>query len=228
MRLPAVLDDGTYAALSTHPFLVRTDHPSMLMAYGWLPPGALIDKAVMEATLDSVWRNWDLQSTWGWDYPVLAMTAAELGDLERAVEALLWKSPKNVFLPNGHSPQMRGFLSVYLPSNGALLAAVAHIGLVRSAAPWTRPDASTAVPPAGARRRPGGAFPDQVHQRARRRDGRSRHRAAGADPPDQGRGHDQRGAAISPFNAWLIARGSITLPLRLRQHLRGRADLAAS
>ena len=26
------------------------------------------------------------------------------------------------------------------------------------------------------------------------------------------------GAAISPFNAWLITRGSVTLPLRLRQH----------
>jgi hypothetical protein len=37
----------------------------MLMAYGWLPPGALIDKAAMESTLNSVWQNWDLQSTWG-------------------------------------------------------------------------------------------------------------------------------------------------------------------
>lgn len=27
------------------------------------------------------------------------------------------------------------------------------------------------------------------------------------------------GGAISPFNAWLIARGSVTLPLRLQQHL---------
>jgi len=27
------------------------------------------------------------------------------------------------------------------------------------------------------------------------------------------------GGAISPFNAWLITRGSVTLPLRLRQHL---------
>ncbi|MET9090174.1 PLP-dependent transferase [Streptomyces sp. NPDC004237] len=27
------------------------------------------------------------------------------------------------------------------------------------------------------------------------------------------------GPAISPFNAWLITRGSVTLPLRLRQHL---------
>jgi hypothetical protein len=37
----------------------------MLMAYGWLPPGGLIDKAAMESTLNSVWQNWDLQSTWG-------------------------------------------------------------------------------------------------------------------------------------------------------------------
>ena len=27
------------------------------------------------------------------------------------------------------------------------------------------------------------------------------------------------GGVISPFNAWLIKRGSVTLPLRLRQHL---------
>ena len=34
------------------------------------------------------------------------------------------------------------------------------------------------------------------------------------------------GAAISPFNAWLISRGSITLPLRLRQHLAGAQRVA--
>ena len=27
------------------------------------------------------------------------------------------------------------------------------------------------------------------------------------------------GGVISPFNAWLITRGSVTLPLRLRRHL---------
>ncbi|MFJ7995710.1 hypothetical protein ACIQ7D_00790 [Streptomyces sp. NPDC096310] len=127
MRPPTRLDDDTYAAVSTPPYLVRTDHPSMLMAYGWLPPGLLIDQDAMTATFDSVWQDWDLQSTWGWDYPILAMTAAELGDLGKAIEALLFDSPKNVFIANGHSPQMRGFLSVYLPSNGALLAAVARL-----------------------------------------------------------------------------------------------------
>ncbi|MER6221480.1 aminotransferase class I/II-fold pyridoxal phosphate-dependent enzyme [Streptomyces sp900105755] len=34
------------------------------------------------------------------------------------------------------------------------------------------------------------------------------------------------GGAISPFNAWLISRGSITLPLRLRQHLAGAQRVA--
>lgn len=35
------------------------------------------------------------------------------------------------------------------------------------------------------------------------------------------------GGVISPFNAWLIQRGSVTLPLRLEQHQRNAAKLAA-
>lgn len=34
------------------------------------------------------------------------------------------------------------------------------------------------------------------------------------------------GGVISPFNAWLIMRGSVTLPLRLRQHLDSAAEVA--
>ncbi|MCU1558684.1 MAG: cystathionine gamma-synthase [Microbacteriaceae bacterium] len=34
------------------------------------------------------------------------------------------------------------------------------------------------------------------------------------------------GGIISPFNAWLIMRGSVTLPLRLRQHLESAARVA--
>lgn len=127
MAKPAVLDDGTYAALSTPPHLIRKDHPSMLMALGWLPPNDTVDADAMRATLDAVWARWDLQSSWGWDYPVMAMTAARLGDLSLAFDALLLPSPKNEFLPNGHNPQIPGFLSLYLPANGGLLAAIAHI-----------------------------------------------------------------------------------------------------
>src|SRR5699024_1036678 len=127
MRRPALLKEGTYSALAPPPHLVRTAHPSMLMALGWLPASDLIDRQTMAATLDAVWQRWNLQSTWGWDYPVMAMTAAAIGDVPRALRALLLKSPKNAFLPNGHSPQIPGLLSLYLPSNGGLLAAVAHI-----------------------------------------------------------------------------------------------------
>ncbi|MFC7619304.1 hypothetical protein [Microlunatus sp. GCM10028923] len=124
---PTLLADGTYAAVETPPQLVRQDHPSMLMAMGWLPDTELVDPSCMAATLDAVWDRWDLQTSWGWDYPVMAMTAARLGDLGRAVDALLLPSPKNVFLPNGHNPQLPGFLSIYLPANGGLLAAAAHL-----------------------------------------------------------------------------------------------------
>ncbi|MDR2846135.1 MAG: aminotransferase class V-fold PLP-dependent enzyme, partial [Candidatus Methanoplasma sp.] len=34
------------------------------------------------------------------------------------------------------------------------------------------------------------------------------------------------GGAISPFNAWLIARGSVTLPLRMRQHSSSALEVA--
>jgi len=138
MRRPAVLDDGSYAALATPPYILRQDHPSMLMAAGWLPDTDLIDIDIMASTLDEVWRSWDLQSSWGWDYPVIAMTAARLGDLGRALDALLLPSPKNEFLPNGHNPQMPGFLSIYLPANGGLLAAIAH--LVEAASHSAMPD----------------------------------------------------------------------------------------
>lgn len=35
------------------------------------------------------------------------------------------------------------------------------------------------------------------------------------------------GGVISPFNAWMIMRGSVTLPLRLRQHFESAAKVAA-
>jgi hypothetical protein len=127
MRPPLLMPDKTYAAVTTPPYLIREDHPSMLMAYGWVPRSPQIQPTAIAATLDAVWDTWDLQSTWGWDYPVMSMTATRLSDLRRAVDALLIPSPKNTFLPNGHAPQRPGFLSLYLPANGGLLAAVAHL-----------------------------------------------------------------------------------------------------
>ncbi|MGR0158522.1 hypothetical protein [Paenarthrobacter nitroguajacolicus] len=122
--VPPRVVDGVYTAIDVEPFTIRTDHPSMLCALGVLPQTDLIDPAIMRATLSDVLADWDWGSTWGWDYPVMAMTAARLEDPEAAVDALLLSAGKNTVLPNGHNRQTDS-LPLYLPGNGGLLAAVA-------------------------------------------------------------------------------------------------------
>lgn len=116
--------DGAYAAIENPPFTKTNDHPSMLGALGMLPPTPLIDKDTMNRTLESVLKTWEWPSTWGWDYPLIAMTAARLGRPDDAVDALLMDAQKNTYLPNGHNYQDER-LPIYLPGNGGLLAAVA-------------------------------------------------------------------------------------------------------
>jgi hypothetical protein len=57
---------------------------------------------------------------------MVAMTAASLGERELALDALMMDTPKNTWLPNGHNWQ-RANLPLYLPGNGGLLLAVAHM-----------------------------------------------------------------------------------------------------
>lgn len=122
--VPPRVIDGVYAAIDVEPFTIRSDHPSMLCALGVLPRTDIIDPDIMRATLTDVLADWDWGSTWGWDYPVMAMTAARLEDPEAAVDALLLSAGKNTVLPNGHNRQTDS-LPLYLPGNGGLLAAVA-------------------------------------------------------------------------------------------------------
>ena len=98
-------------------------HPSILAPLGMLD-GGLVDRETMLRTLEKVRQVWNWPSTWGWDYPLIAMTAARLGRGEQAIEALLMSVEKNTCLPNGHNYQTAG-LPVYLPGNGGLLYAVA-------------------------------------------------------------------------------------------------------
>lgn len=122
--------DGKYVAIESIPDTFqnsesRQDHPSMLAAYGLLNDPE-VDTKVMQATLDAVLTSWNWKSKiWGWDYPMIAMTAARLERPQTAVDALLLDSVNNQYLPNGHCPQQGAELPVYLPANGALLAAVA-------------------------------------------------------------------------------------------------------
>jgi protein-glucosylgalactosylhydroxylysine glucosidase len=100
-----------------------TDHPAVVAMLGVLP-GPGVDRDTMARTFDWIWTHWDWPSTWGWDYPMMAMTAARLGRPDRAIDALLMDTPKNVYRANGHNHQRPG-LTIYLPGNGGLLYAVA-------------------------------------------------------------------------------------------------------
>ncbi|MFB4295808.1 hypothetical protein [Actinomadura sp. NTSP31] len=67
--------DGRYTAIATEPYLRRDDHPAILCALGMVPASPLIDAPVMETTLLDVFENWQWPTAWGWDFPVMAMTA---------------------------------------------------------------------------------------------------------------------------------------------------------
>ena len=102
----------------------RGDHPVVLATYGFLPKTKGLDTAIMHNTFDWVENNWDWETTWGWDYPLVAMAATRLGLPEKAIDALLMPVQKNTYLPDGHNYQ-DDRLRLYLPGNGGLLAAIA-------------------------------------------------------------------------------------------------------
>ena len=119
LYLAAESAPDTYSTLS-----LISDHPAVLGAVGILPLSRLVDASVMKQTAEWIWNGWNWDKTWGWDYPMVAMNAARLGDSEKAVDALLMDKRTNTYLVNGHNYQ-DGRLRCYLPGNGGLLTAIA-------------------------------------------------------------------------------------------------------
>jgi hypothetical protein len=123
------------------------------MAYGFIP-GDRIDVAAMRRTFDAVEQNWDVRQTWGWDFPMMAMTAARIGEPEKAVKWLFADLKNNQWGVSGMTPRVhvdeaanelvpmtggaggvkmavnpdgpgyRRAAETYFPSNGSLLLAV--------------------------------------------------------------------------------------------------------
>ncbi|MBL7738646.1 MAG: hypothetical protein JNK14_05465 [Chitinophagaceae bacterium] len=102
----------------------RTDHPSVFGAWGMLPKTPMLDSVIMKNTFDWIWDNWAWKDTWGWDFPMTAMTATRLGLPDKAMDALLMPIQTNTYLVNGHNYQ-DDRLTIYLPGNGGILAAIA-------------------------------------------------------------------------------------------------------
>ncbi|HJX70638.1 MAG TPA: hypothetical protein VJ346_01765 [Bacteroidales bacterium] len=127
LSFPAV-SDGLYLLAESVPDSYTKkythDHPVVLGALGMLPLTPLIDTTIMHSTFNYVWQNWQWDKTWGWDFPMTAMTATRLGLPDKAVDALFIDVTKNTYLINGHNyqdPRLR----IYLPGNGGLLTAIA-------------------------------------------------------------------------------------------------------
>jgi hypothetical protein len=141
---PLPTKGGLYVAMESIPDTwdnpaSRADHPSFLMADGFLPKGPMVDEPTMRRTLDAVLARWDFAAKiWGWDYPMMAMTAARLGEPEKAVDILLMAGPHNAYGAAGHCWQ-RDSLPLYLPANGSLLSAAAMMAAGWDGSPGDAP-----------------------------------------------------------------------------------------
>ena len=122
--------NGVYLAAENAPDCYQpnskylTDHPAVLGAYSSIPAANGLDTVIMKNTYNTVLQKWNWNETWGWDYPLMAMTAARLHLREEAVNALMMPVRTNTYLVNGHNYQDER-LTIYLPGNGGLLNAVA-------------------------------------------------------------------------------------------------------
>lgn len=97
------------------------EHPALTGVYGWLP-GDGVDKEVFRRTFYRVLSDWQMDKIWGWDYPMLAMAAARLGDSAKAVDLLTATAHKFGFDAHGLATT---WPFPYFPANGGLLTAVA-------------------------------------------------------------------------------------------------------
>ncbi|KAJ3887862.1 hypothetical protein GG344DRAFT_80328 [Lentinula edodes] len=62
------------------------DLPSLVGLHGWLPPKEGLDLGIAKVTMEEVWARWNFSNCWGWDFPMLAMSAARNNDTEKAIE----------------------------------------------------------------------------------------------------------------------------------------------
>ena len=118
--LPSVFADHTQFC-SGH-----NSHPALTGALGCLPGDRYgVDRAVMNQTLFEVLDVWSWERCWGWDEPMVAMTATRLEQPDVALRLLLLNASTNAYLATGYNhPTRSGELTAYLPGNGGTLIAL--------------------------------------------------------------------------------------------------------
>lgn len=112
----------TYEGISDMWTEYNSEHPGLVGVYGWLP-GDGVDLETFGATAERVFAEWQNDSLFGWDYPMMAMAAARMGRPDLAVDTLLTADAGFQFDDAGLSTIP--YAEPYFPSNGSLLYAIA-------------------------------------------------------------------------------------------------------
>ncbi|KAH9925760.1 Six-hairpin glycosidase-like protein [Fomitopsis serialis] len=126
---PLPVEDGLYAVYEGIEFGFWTDpeytnsHPALVGLYGWLPATANVSVDMAIDTAERVWTTWNVSNLWGWDFPMLAMSAARMGNQEKAIQWLLdpYFEFDDVGMPGGGAQVP----TPYFPGSGGLLYAIA-------------------------------------------------------------------------------------------------------
>jgi hypothetical protein len=118
---PTIRNDK-YAELETDPGDGGSD---MIMALGYLPKTPMIDDKVMTTTFDAIYHRGGLKSFISWSLGKGAMTAARIGEPDKAINILCNDIFGAKFLKNGHVQRAKEPLAcpAYLPANSAFMAA---------------------------------------------------------------------------------------------------------
>ncbi|EKM53248.1 uncharacterized protein PHACADRAFT_259464 [Phanerochaete carnosa HHB-10118-sp] len=126
---PLPIEDGLYAVYEgiesnfwTDPTYIN-DHPALVGLHGWLPPIDGVNLTIAKLTADKVYTTWNVSNCWGWDFPMLAMSAARNGETEQAIEWLL--NPLYQFDDVGMPVGGVRVPTPYFPGSGSLLYAIA-------------------------------------------------------------------------------------------------------
>ncbi len=120
---PLPVQDGLYVSFESIEDMWTKrnfEHPALIGTFGMLR-GDGVEIETFKRTLDRVHEVWNLNRTWGWDFPMLAMASYRAEKFEYVLEYLLTDAKGFQFFENGLAT---GGPFPYLPSNGALLSAI--------------------------------------------------------------------------------------------------------
>lgn len=124
------IQDGKYVELESDPTMYSRKggfSSAMIMALGYLPKTPLIDEQIMKNTFDAIFERNGIRSFVSWSMGKGALTAARLGEQQRAIDIVCNDGVNSKFYATGYVPRPKESIAnpAYLPVNASFLEAVA-------------------------------------------------------------------------------------------------------